>query len=77
MKKKIVSLLFVAALSGAAVMAATNEVKPAVKQVERRTCRLNHLLNLGSPTAVRCGPRDPRKPVHRGSQQEFRRKAQA
>ena len=37
MKKQIVTLVFVAALSGAAVMAATSEVKPVARQVEHLT----------------------------------------
>ena len=35
MKKEIVTLLFVAALGGVAVMAAANEAKPTAKQVEK------------------------------------------
>lgn len=37
MKQQIVTLLFVAALSGATVMAATNEAKPTAKQIENLT----------------------------------------
>ena len=37
MKKQIVTLLFVAALGGVAAMAAANEAKPTVKQVENLT----------------------------------------
>ena len=37
MKKRIVTLLFVAALGGIAALAAANEAKPVVKQVEGLT----------------------------------------
>jgi len=40
MKKQIVTLLFIAACGGTAVMAATNEAKPALKEVEGLTLEL-------------------------------------